>query len=96
MFEKDSQTEIIVMIGEIGGADEEEAAKYIKGNVEKPVVVLIAGKNAPRGTSMGHAGAIVSADGTESAQKKEESLREAGVIIARGTEHIVEIIKDMK
>ena len=96
LFEKDSQTEIIVMIGEIGGADEEEAAQYIKDNIEKPVVALIAGKNAPRGTSMGHAGAIVSADGTGSAEKKEEKLKEAGVIIVESTEHIVGLIKKMK
>ena len=96
LFEEDSQTEIIVMIGEIGGADEEEAAQYIKDNIKKPVVALIAGKNAPRGTSMGHAGAIVSSDGTGSAEKKEEKLREAGVIIAESTEHIVGLIKEMK
>ena len=96
MFEKDPQTEIIVMIGEIGGADEEEAAQYIKDNIKKPVIALVAGKNAPRGTSMGHAGAIVSADGTGSAQKKEERLRDAGVTIAESTEHILEIIKDMQ
>ena len=96
MFEEDPQTDVIVMIGEIGGADEEEAAKYIKRNVKKPVVALIAGKNAPRGTSMGHAGAIVSSDGTGSAQNKEKMLRKAGVKIAESTEGIVEIIKDLK
>lgn len=95
MFEEDSQTEIIVMIGEIGGADEEEAARYIKDNVEKPVIALIAGKNAPRGTSMGHAGAIVSSDGTGSAEKKEEKLKEAGVIIAESTEHLSDIVKSI-
>ena len=95
MFENDPQTEAIVLIGEIGGSDEEEAARYIKDNISKPVVALIAGKNAPKGTSMGHAGAIVSADGTGSAQNKEESLKEAGVIIAESTEHIVNIIKDI-
>lgn len=96
LFEKDSQTKIIVLIGEIGGADEEEAAQHIKDNISKPVVALIAGKNAPKGKSMGHAGAIVSADGTGSAEKKEEKLREAGAIIAESTEHILEILKDMK
>lgn len=96
LFEEDSQTEAVVMIGEIGGADEEEAAEYIKDNIKKPVVALIAGKNAPKGTSMGHAGAIVSADGTGSAEKKEEKLKEAGVIIAESTEHIVGLIKEMK
>lgn len=96
MFEADPQTKIIVMIGEIGGSDEETAAEYIRKNIKKPVVALIAGKNAPRGTSMGHAGAIVSADGTGSAAKKEEKLSEAGVIIAESTEHIVQIIKEIK
>lgn len=96
MFEADPQTKIIVIIGEIGGSDEETAAEYIRKNIKKPVVALIAGKNAPRGTSMGHAGAIVSADGTGSAAKKEEKLSEAGVIIAESTEHIVQIIKEIK
>jgi len=96
MFEKDDQTEIIVLIGEIGGSDEEIAAEYIKKYIKKPVVALIAGKNAPKGTSMGHAGAIVSADGTGSAENKEKKLAEAGVIIAESTEHIVKIIKEMR
>jgi len=95
LFEDDPQTEAVVIIGEIGGSDEEEAAGYIKENISKPVVALIAGKNAPKGTSMGHAGAIVSADGTGSAQNKEESLREAGVRIAESTENIIDIIKDI-
>ena len=96
MFESDSQTKIIVMIGEIGGSDEEIAAEYIRSHIKKPVIALIAGKNSPRGTSMGHAGAIVSADGTGSAENKEEKLRQSGVIIAESTEQIVNIIKDMK
>lgn len=95
MFEADSQTEAIVLIGEIGGYAEEEAAVYIKAQVTKPVVALIAGKNAPRGRSMGHAGAIVSADGTGSAQNKERALREAGVIIADTTADIIVILKKM-
>ena len=95
MYQDDPQTEVIVMIGEIGGGDEEEAADYIKENISKPVVALIAGKNAPKGTSMGHAGAIVAADGTGSAQNKEEKLREAGVHIAQSTEDIVSIVKDI-
>jgi succinyl-CoA synthetase alpha subunit len=96
MFESDPQTKIIVMIGEIGGSDEEIAAEYIKSHIKKPVIALIAGKNSPRGTSMGHAGAIVSADGTGSAENKEEKLSAAGVIIAESTEQIVQIIKDLK
>ena len=96
MFESDSQTKIIVMIGEIGGSDEEIAAEYIRSYIKKPVIALIAGKNSPRGTSMGHAGAIVSADGTGSAENKEEKLSQSGVIIAESTEHIIQIIKEMQ
>ncbi len=93
MFEKDDQTELIVIIGEIGGSDEEIAAEYIKSHIHKPVIALIAGKNAPKGTSMGHAGAIVSADGTGSAENKEKMLAEAGVNIAESTEDIIQIAK---
>jgi succinyl-CoA synthetase alpha subunit len=95
LFEKDEQTKVIVLIGEIGGNEEELAAEYIKNNVKKPVVALIAGKNAPKGKSMGHAGAIVSADGTGSAENKEKALKEAGVYIAENTAHIVQILKEL-
>ena len=95
MFEKDDQTKLIVMIGEIGGSDEEIAAEYIKNNMKKPVIALVAGKNAPKNTSMGHAGAIVSSDGTGSAENKEQKLSQAGVYIAESTEHIVKLIKDI-
>ncbi len=91
-FENDPETEIIVIIGEIGGSEEELAAEYIKKHVTKPVVAMIAGKNAPKGKSMGHAGAIVSADGTGSAESKEKALRAAGVHIAEGTQHMVEVL----
>ena len=94
-FEADDETKVIVMIGEIGGSDEEIAAEYIKKHVTKPVVAMIAGKNAPKGKNMGHAGAIVSADGTGSAESKERALRDAGVHIAEGTNHIVEIIESI-
>jgi len=94
-FEKDEETKAIVLIGEIGGSEEELAAQYIKKHVTKPVVALIAGKNAPKGKNMGHAGAIVLADGTGSAQSKEGALRDAGVYIAEGTNHIVEILKQI-
>lgn len=95
LFEDDEQTKVIVIIGEIGGAAEEQAAAYIKEHVTKPVIALIAGKNAPRGRSMGHAGAIVSADGTGSAQSKEAALRDAGVHIAETTSDIVRILKTL-
>ena len=93
LFQADPETEAIVLIGEIGGSEEELAAAVIKSLVTKPVVALIAGKNAPRGRSMGHAGAIVAADGTGSAENKERQLREAGVHIAESTAHIVEILQ---
>ncbi|MHB1345863.1 MAG: succinate--CoA ligase subunit alpha [Candidatus Humimicrobiaceae bacterium] len=95
LLEKDDQTKLIVLIGEIGGSDEEIAAEYIKNNMKKPIIALVAGKNAPKNTSMGHAGAIVSSDGTGSAENKEQKLIQAGVHIAQSTEHIVKLIKDI-
>ncbi|MBR2572598.1 MAG: succinate--CoA ligase subunit alpha [Clostridia bacterium] len=95
-FNADEQTKAIVMIGEIGGNEEELAAEWIKKNGSKPVIALIAGKNAPKGRSMGHAGAIVSADGTGSAASKEKALAAAGVLIAENTQHIVDICLKLK
>lgn len=78
LFEKDPQTEAIVMIGEIGGTAEEEAAAYIKANITKPVVSYIAGVTAPAGKRMGHAGAIISG-GKGTAAEKFAALQDAGV-----------------
>jgi len=80
MFEQDSETEIVVMIGEIGGTDEEIAAQYIKKMMSKPVVAFIAGSTAPKGKRMGHAGAII-AGGKGTAAEKKETLRAAGVTV---------------
>lgn len=80
LFEEDSETDAIVMIGEIGGPQEAEAAKFFKENMKKPVLGYIAGLTAPRGRRMGHAGAIISAFG-ESAAEKVEILQECGVTI---------------
>ena len=87
MFEKDPQTEAIVMIGEIGGTAEEEAAVFIKECISKPVVAYIAGVTAPAGKRMGHAGAINSG-GKGTADEKFEALNEAGVITVRSLAEI--------
>jgi succinyl-CoA synthetase alpha subunit/malate-CoA ligase subunit alpha len=90
-FEKDDETKVILMIGEIGGPQEAEAAEYAKANVSKPVVAYIAGLTAPKGKRMGHAGAIVSAGG-ESAAEKVEILKAAGITIAKNPSVIGETI----
>lgn len=82
MFEKDTKTEAVILIGEIGGTAEEEAAHYIKENCKKPVVAFIAGATAPKGKRMGHAGAIVSG-GQGTAEAKFAALEEAGCFISK-------------
>ncbi|MFO1091007.1 MAG: succinate--CoA ligase subunit alpha [Hyphomicrobiales bacterium] len=81
LFEADPDTHAVMMIGEIGGPQEAEAAEYIKEHMTKPVIAYVAGLSAPKGRRMGHAGAIISAFG-ESASEKVEILREVGVAIA--------------
>lgn len=87
LFEQDPQTEAIVMVGEIGGSAEEEAAAYIKSHVSKPVVSYIAGVTAPPGKRMGHAGAII-AGGKGTAADKYRALDEAGVVTVKSPAEI--------
>jgi succinyl-CoA synthetase alpha subunit len=93
-FEADPATKSVVMIGEIGGSDEEEAAKYIKKNLTKPVVAFIAGRMAPPGKRMGHAGAIISG-GSGTAAEKVEALEKAGVPVAGSPTELPELLKDL-
>jgi malate-CoA ligase subunit alpha len=81
LFETDPETKVVLMIGEIGGPQEAEAALFVRENMTKPVAAYIAGLTAPKGRRMGHAGAIISAFG-ESADEKVEILQEAGVAVA--------------
>ncbi|WP_333831750.1 succinate--CoA ligase subunit alpha, partial [Rubrimonas sp.] len=81
LFEADPETDAVMMIGEIGGPQEAEAAAYVRDHMSKPVVAYIAGLSAPKGRKMGHAGAIISAFG-ESAQEKVEILSAAGIAVA--------------
>ena len=94
LFESDSQTEAIVMIGEIGGTAEEEAAAYIKTHITKPVVSYIAGVTAPPGKRMGHAGAIISG-GKGTADEKFSALQDAGVKTVRSLAEIGEGLKEI-
>jgi len=91
MFEDDPATEKIVMIGEIGGTDEEKAATYIAEHLTKPVVAFIAGRTAPPGKRMGHAGAIVEG-GTGTAEDKIKALEEVGVKVADHPEQIPDML----
>jgi succinyl-CoA synthetase alpha subunit len=93
LFDADEDTEAIVLIGEIGGTAEEEAAAYIHENVDKPVVAFIAGSTAPPGRRMGHAGAIISG-GEGSAEDKKKALRNAGVTVVESPAEIGSTLKD--
>ncbi len=92
-FEKDDETDAIVLIGEIGGNAEEKAAKYIEENISKPVVSYIAGMTAPPGKRMGHAGAIIQGS-SGTAKSKIEALTSAGVKVANMPSEISKLVKD--
>jgi len=92
MFEDDPMTDKVVMIGEIGGTDEEKAAEYISAHMTKPVFSFIAGRTAPPGKRMGHAGAIVEG-GEGTAEEKVKALKAAGVQVADHPEQIPELIQ---
>jgi succinyl-CoA synthetase alpha subunit len=91
LFHEDPDTEAIILIGEIGGTAEEEAAEFIKHNVDKPCAAFIAGRTAPPGRRMGHAGAIVSG-GKGTAEAKVEALLDAGISVAETPSHIAEAL----
>jgi succinyl-CoA synthetase alpha subunit len=91
-FEKDPETKVVVMVGEIGGSDEEAGAEFIK-TMTKPVIGFIGGRSAPPGKRMGHAGAIVSGN-SGSAESKIEALNAAGVPVADSTSEIPGLVKE--
>ena len=93
LFEQDCDTQAVVLIGEIGGTDEERAAEYIEGHIKKPVIAFIAGKYAPKNKKMGHAGAIISG-GKGTFDSKIDALNGAGVRIAELPEQIPELVKE--
>ena len=94
-FEADTRTKAVVMCGEIGGEDEEEAARFISEYMDTPVAGFIAGRTAPPGKRMGHAGAIVSGGGAGTAQSKIDALNDAGVPVGDTPEEVVDHIEDV-
>ncbi len=93
LYEKDDGTDAVIMIGEIGGSAEENAAKFIQRGYNKPVIAYIAGRTAPKGKRMGHAGAIVSEGGTGTAESKIKALEDAGVSVAKMPTEIGKILE---
>ncbi|HET6744777.1 MAG TPA: succinate--CoA ligase subunit alpha, partial [Candidatus Limnocylindria bacterium] len=93
LFNRDPETEAIVMIGEIGGEDEERAAAFCREHVRKPMAAFIAGRTAPPGRRMGHAGAIISG-GAGTAESKRQALEAAGIRVADSPSHIPALLRD--
>jgi succinyl-CoA synthetase alpha subunit len=94
MFEADPETEAIVLIGEIGGTDEQDAAHHIKEHIKKPVVAFVAGRTAPPEKRMGHAGAIISGS-SGTAQEKIEVFESCGVRVAKEPQEVAEILREV-
>jgi succinyl-CoA synthetase alpha subunit len=91
-FEQDPQTEAVILIGEIGGSDEERAAEFVRDHVTKPVVAYVAGFSAPPGKRMGHAGAIITGS-SGTAQAKAEAFQEAGVEVGRNPTEVADLLQ---
>jgi succinyl-CoA synthetase alpha subunit len=94
LFRDDCDTEIVVLLGEIGGADEQEAANYVVAGYPKPVIALVVGKSAPAGVAMGHAGAIVGSDDS-SWTAKTDALKQAGVLVADDLDSMAEAVREV-
>ncbi len=94
LFNQDDETEAIVMIGEIGGEEEEKAAAFCAREVRKPMAAFIAGRTAPPGRRMGHAGAIISTGGGGTAESKRAALEAAGIRVADSPSHIPQLLRD--
>src|SRR5205823_4288936 len=90
-FENDSKTQLILLIGEIGGRAEEEAAEFFKKRMTKPIVAFIAGQTAPPGRRMGHAGAIIEGSAGTAAEKM-KTLQQAGIRVAKSPEDLGETV----
>ncbi len=93
-FDDDEASKAVIMVGEIGGSAEENAAAYIEEQIDMPVVAYIAGRTAPKGKRMGHAGAIVSKSGTGTAESKIKALEQAGVSVARMPTELGELLDE--
>jgi len=94
LFENDPQTKVIVLLGEVGGTMEHEAAAFIETRMSKPVISLIVGRSAPKGTQMGHAGAIIEGE-KETAESKIDALKKAGSYVAKNPAEIIAFLKKL-